>query len=63
VSALQLATFTVEHVVLQLARHARAIFRILRSRLEYLRDARTLSGLRPPVDVDILPELRTVVAA
>ena len=62
-SALQLATFTVEHVVLQLARHARALLRILRRGVEHLRNARTLSGLRPPVDVDILPELRTVVAA
>ena len=62
-SAVPLAAVAVEPVGVLLDRHARAVLPVVRHVMEYLHDSRTLSRLRPSVDLDVLPQLRRLVAA
>jgi hypothetical protein len=55
--AVRLASFPVERMDLQLPGNARAVFPIVRTRVEHIFHARTMSGLRPPVAVDVVSSL------
>jgi hypothetical protein len=57
VPAVRLASFTVERMDLQLPGDARAVFQIVRTPVEHIFHARTMSGLRPPVAVDVVSSL------
>jgi len=56
-SALRLASVTLQPLVVRVRRHARAAVHGVRDGLEHILDARTMSGLQPPVAMDVMPEL------
>jgi hypothetical protein len=62
-SALRLAPIGLEPLVLQVRRYSRAVLPSVRDGLEHIFDAGTLSGLQPPVALDLMPSLRRVVVA
>ena len=55
--------FRVGNVVLLRGGHARAAVPVVRDDVEYLQDARPVPRLQPPVEVDIVPALRRILAA
>lgn len=55
--AVQLATIRVQSLVLRVHRHSRAILSSVRYRLEHILDTGALSGLQPPVALDLMPSL------
>jgi hypothetical protein len=63
VPALPLAAKGVGHVVLFADRIAGAAVRGVRDDMEHLLDAGTVSGLQPPVALDLMSSLRRVVVA
>jgi hypothetical protein len=61
VSALRLAADGVKPVVLQRERYSRAAVQGMRHDLEHVFHARTMSGVQPPVDLDVVPRVSSAV--
>ena len=62
-SAVQLEAVAGQPVGLLLGRHTRAVLPIVRHVVEHVPNARPLSRVRSPVEVDVVSQLRRMVAA
>src|SRR5688572_1171505 len=61
-SALQLAPVGFEPLVMRVCRHSRAVLRGMWNGVEHICDGGTMPGLRPPVAVDLMSSMSSVVA-